>query len=116
MVEPVLTSKSSGARYGMVLCSAAVSCNSRASCLVAMSLLARTRDPKSINTGVTPSSAIIMLPTHQPHCEGKDTWFDIAMSVWDDLSYFFLFCCCSFFIHQWLGLHIWSSCGDRTQS
>lgn len=30
MTEPVLTSKSSGVRYGMVECSAAVSCTARA--------------------------------------------------------------------------------------
>lgn len=152
MVEPGLTSKSSGTRYGMVLCLGAVCCsNSRASYVVIMSILARTRDPKSITTGLTPSSAIIILPTplqgeesrrywqqvlsvlsdqsqapwlswqeapiyspdrsrsmqvvlyrtfiiHINTVERDLTWFDIAMSVCGELSYFFLFCCRSFFV------------------
>ena len=60
--EPVLTSKSSGARYGMVECSAAVSCTARARERDVIGVGEGARLPRSIRMGVLPSSAIMMLP------------------------------------------------------
>ena len=64
MTEPVLTSKSSGARYGMVECSAAVSWICRAREREVTGVGDGAREPRSIRMGVLPSSSIIMLPAH----------------------------------------------------
>jgi hypothetical protein len=59
-VVPVFTSNSSGARYAIVLCSAAVSCCVKACERFSIGIRAFMQLPKSIRIGVAPSSAIIM--------------------------------------------------------
>ena len=66
MTDPVLTSKSSGARYGMVECSAAVSWTAMASWREVMGVGEGAREPRSMRMGVRPSSAIMMLPVSFP--------------------------------------------------
>ena len=62
MTLSVLTSNSSGARYGIVLCSAAVSCTARASERDVIGMGEGASEPRSMRMGVVLSSASIMLP------------------------------------------------------
>jgi hypothetical protein len=58
----VLTSKSSGARYGIDECSLARSCWRSASCRERISIRARTAEPRSIRIGEPSSATMMLLP------------------------------------------------------
>ena len=79
-VVPVFTSNSSGARYAIVLCSAAISCCDRACERFSIGIRAFMQLPRSIRIGV-PSSAIMtflfILCDHSLHLEdtrGDSPW------------------------------------------
>ena len=65
MTVPVLVSKSSGARYGSVECSAARSWVWRARAREAMCKGEGAREPRSIRMGAVPESEIMMLPVEE---------------------------------------------------
>ena len=60
MTVPVLTSNSSGARYGIVLCSAAVSCVAMACDRLVMGSGDAAMEPRSMMMGSVPESEIMM--------------------------------------------------------
>lgn len=88
-VIPVLTSNSSGARYAIVLCSAAISCWSSAWLRFSTLTRAFMQLPKSMRIG-RPSSEImtflrnVRIASIATHANDAP-WFKVPVGVWDQL-------------------------------